>query len=305
MVAAVMYHPDTYQNGTCWGVAMADEPSPPRFTAPIYRDIKFDQDRLPAAIVHGDGVLLAIRHVCQVLGLDPKTQVDYLRSHPVFVAGLREVRVTIDGRLRTVAAIHQEYLAFWLATIHPNDVAEHLQPKLKRYQEELVGLLNTLYGPQLAPALVPVPSDVSAYPAPAAALLALHQRINELAIELRLAMEAERQQRRETTQNTEAITALQGIVADLQQQIAQHVPITPAQQQLIAQGVRSLAQRHKRKTGKELFGQLFAELCRSVGAPSYDKIPSGKYEQALDWIERKARQLFPDEPLPPRQERLL
>jgi hypothetical protein len=32
---------------------------------------EFDHDRLPAAIVYGDGVLLPIRHACQVLGLDP------------------------------------------------------------------------------------------------------------------------------------------------------------------------------------------------------------------------------------------
>ena len=66
---------------------MMDEPSPPSFATPIYRDIEFYHDRLPAAIVYGDGVLLPIRHVCQVLGLDSKAQVDFLRSHPVFVAG--------------------------------------------------------------------------------------------------------------------------------------------------------------------------------------------------------------------------
>jgi hypothetical protein len=111
----------------------------------------------------------------------------------------------------------------------------------------------------------------------------------------------------ETTQHTEAITTLQDIVGDLQQQIVEHIPITPAQQEVIARGVRGLAQRYKKKTGKDLFGQLFAKLCRSVGAPSYDKIPSGKYEQALDWLEQKPLQLFPDEPdaAPPRQERLL
>ena len=284
-----------------------DTPNPQFPPAPIYRDIEFDDDRLPAAIVVGDGVLLPIRSVCQVLGLDPKSQVDYLRSHPVFVAGLREIRISIDNRLRTVAAIHHEYLAFWLANIHPNDVAEHLQGKLKRYQEELVGILNALYGPQLAPALPPGTSDIVAPASADAALIALHARINELAVELRLAMEAEQQHRRETAQNTEAITALHEIVSDLQQTLAEHVPITPAQQQAIARGVRGLAQRYKKKTGKELFGQLFAELCRSLGAPSYDKIPSGKYEQALDWLEAKAQQLFPDDPdaAPPRQERLL
>jgi hypothetical protein len=284
-----------------------DTPNPQFPPAPIYRDIEFDDDRLPAAIVVGDGVLLPIRSVCQVLGLDPKTQVDYLRSHPVFVAGLREIRITIDNRLRTVAAIHHEYLAFWLANIHPHEVAEHLRDKLKRYQEELVGILNALYGPQLAPALPPGTSDALVPTGTDSVLVALHARINELAVELRLAMEAEQQHRRETTQNTEAITALHDIVGDLQQQIAEHIPITPAQQEAIARGVRGLAQRYKKKTGKELFGQLFAELCRSLGAPSYDKIPSGKYEQALDWLEQKARQLFPDDPdaAPPRQERLL
>lgn len=265
-----------------------------------YQDLEFDGDILPAAIVQGDGVLLPIRALCQVLGLDARSQIEKIRAHPVLITGIREVRLPIDGRLRVVAALQHRFVPFWLATINPRDVHADLQPKLQRYQEELVDLLNAVYGPGLPAA--PASTDP--------ALVSLQQRVHELLIEFRLAREALAQQQRDLYQLGEygpRLSELEAIVGSLQEQVGEYMPISARQQEEIARAIRRLAKRYQERTGKDTFGLLFAEFCKALGTPAYDKLPAVKYEQATRWIQQKAVQLFPDdaEAAPPMQQTLL
>ncbi|HEX6292193.1 MAG TPA: phage antirepressor N-terminal domain-containing protein [Herpetosiphonaceae bacterium] len=266
-----------------------------------YKQVEFDGDELLAVFVD-DGIAVPVRAICQALGLDLDSQSAKLREHEVLAQGVRLVRVPQGGRVRSVVALLHRFIPFWLATIVPSQVSEAVRPKLVRYQIELVDLLAALYGNELRPAPAPSVDTTQA---------ALAQRLAEALVEVRLAREAllSAQQRTEEQlqAHEERIGTIEGVMDELQQQLASHTTITGPQQEVIKRAITRIASRHKRRTGQEIFGKLFAQFCIDLGTPKYALLPAGKYEAALSWIRAKAAELLPDDPdaVPPLQETLL
>jgi hypothetical protein len=200
-----------------------------------------------------------------------------------------------------VAILHK-YIPFWMATITPGLVAEHVRPKLVRYQIELVDLLAAIYGGDQRSAL-PAPANTTS--------TALQQRLVDAITEVRLAREAllaAQQEVREQLDTHEVrLTAAEGLMDDLQAQIASHTTITAAQREVIQRAIQHIAVRYEQRTGKDVFGLLFSQFCVDLGTPKYGLLPAGKYDAALDWLRRKAAEYLPNDPdaLPPLQEALL
>ncbi|MDP9314415.1 MAG: phage antirepressor N-terminal domain-containing protein [Chloroflexota bacterium] len=278
--------------------AEASRSSPQGLTR--YQQLHFDGDELLAVFLD-DGVAVPVRTICQALGLDLDTQSAKLREHEVLAQGVRLVRVPQGQRVRTVVALLHRFIPFWLATIVPSQVREGVRPKLVRYQIELVDLLASLYGAEL-PA-TPTSSDERES--------VLARRLADAVIELRLAREAllSAQQRTETQlqEHEERIGAVEGLMDELQEQLASHTTITGPQQEVIKRSLTRLATRYKRKSGQDVYGKLFAQFCIDLRTPKYGLLPAGKYDAALSWIRQKADDLLPDDPdaLPPLQEALL
>lgn len=265
-----------------------------------YQQLHFDGDELLAVFLD-DGVAVPVRTICQALGLDLDTQSAKLREHEVLAQGVRLVRVPQGQRVRTVVALLHRFIPFWLATVVPSQVSEAVRPKLVRYQIELVDLLASLYGAELPP--TPTSSDDHES--------VLARRMADAVIELRLAREAllSAQQRTETQlqAHEERIGTVEGLMDELQEQLASHTTITGPQQEVIKRSLTRLATRYKRKSGQDVYGKLFAQFCIDLGTPKYGLLPAGKYDAALTWIRQKADDLLPDDPdaLPPLQEALL
>lgn len=278
--------------------AEASRSSPQGLTR--YQQLHFDGDELLAVFLD-DGVAVPVRTICQALGLDLDTQSAKLREHEVLAQGVRLVRVPQGQRVRTVVALLHRFIPFWLATIVPSQVREGVRPKLVRYQIELVDLLASLYGAEL-PA-TPTSSDERES--------VLARRLADAVIELRLAREAllSAQQRTETQlqEHEERIGAVEGLMDELQEQLASHTTITGPQQEVIKRSLTRLATQYKRKSGQDVYGKLFAQFCIDLRTPKYGLLPAGKYDAALSWIRQKADDLLPDDPdaLPPLQEALL
>jgi hypothetical protein len=273
----------------------------PRKRAQV-QEVQFDEDRLIAVILEGEGVAVPVREICQALGLDIDTQSARLREHEVLSQGLRVVRIRYGDRMRSIVALLHKYIPFWMATITPGLVGEHVRPKLIRYQIELVDLLAALYGGELRNVL-PAPVDP--------ATTALHQRLIDAITEVRLAREALLAAHQETQEQFSShevrLTAVEGLMDELQEQIASHTTITAAQREVIQRAIKRIATRYERRTGKDIFGLLFSQFCIDLGTPKYGLLPAGKYEDALAWLRRKAHEYLPDDPdaLPPLQEALL
>jgi hypothetical protein len=273
----------------------------PRLQAKI-QEIPFEEDRLIAVILEGEGIAVPVREICRTLGLDIDTQSARLREHEVLSQGLRVVRIRYGDRMRSVVAILHKYIPFWMATITPGLVAEHVRPKLVRYQIELVDLLAAIYGGDQRSAL-PAPADTTS--------TALQQRLVDAITEVRLAREAllaAQQEVREQIDSHEVrLTAAEGLMDELQTQIASHTTITAAQREVIQRAIKHIAVRYEQRTGKDVFGLLFSQFCVDLGTPKYGLLPAGKYDAALDWLRRKAAEYLPNDPnaLPPLQGALL
>lgn len=113
---------------------------------PTIAALDFHSNSLVVVRIDGAEVALPIRSVYAAIGLDAQNQSARLREHDVLSQGLRVVKVPTGSSVKSVLAISRRYLAFWLATITPNLVAAAVRPKLVRYQEGLVDLLDELYG---------------------------------------------------------------------------------------------------------------------------------------------------------------
>ena len=280
---------------------------------PRVEQFDFHGDSLIAVIIDGREAALPIRSVCTAIGLDTQSQSERLREHDVLSQGLRVVKVPMGNRVQSVLAISRRYLAFWLATITPNLVADDIRPKLVRYQEELVDLLDALYGEGSTQ-----PTTAPGEPS----LTTLSQRLSAIIAEMRVTREALLASQRRTDEKiaeqdvrlstvegllNERLTTLTGQLDETQQRLLDHVKITAAQQSVIRLAIERLGKRYETRTGKKIYDRLHARFCAELGTPRDDALPAGKYQQALDWLRDRAVEYLPHDPdaLLPLQESLI
>lgn len=268
--------------------------------------LQFVEDHLVAAVLDGEGVAIPIRVVCDALGLDTEAQSQRLRDHDVLSQGLRIVRVPLNNRIRSVVAILHTHIAFWLASITPNLVAEAVRPKLIRYQEELVVVLNALYGPNLE--AVPTAAFESGTVPDLVAPMELATTRREL-VTLRAALLDLIQAQRQTTEQMALLSERVDGVADLVDELRTIAKIHPAQAEYLQRAIKRLALRVQQKTRSErnMYELLFGQFKISMGIPRYDALPIQQYDRAIQWLEAKAAELLPgdSDALPPMQEQLL
>jgi hypothetical protein len=300
---------------------MADETEKSLVRRTQYQNLTFDGDLLMAVIVEGEGVAVPIRTVCEIFGMDAETQTERLQEHDVLAHGLRYVKVPIGGRVRSTLALLHTYIPYWFALIAARQVREEIRPKLVRYQEELVFVLSALYSGETA----------QLQPADDTSVTTLGQRLAAALTEVRLLRDELVQTQRSIQQHQEEtrtrfenqdiqITRIAGLLDEqihavrdqtetLQQQLDQTVPISSAQQSYIRLSIQRIAARYKKRhpDAPKIFDRLFSEFCLELGTPRYDALPSGKFPEAVAWLERKAAQFLPGDPdaLLPRQESLL
>jgi soluble cytochrome b562 len=291
---------------------MSDTDSQALQPLPHIEPFEFHGDALIAVIVDGDEVALPIRSICGALGLDTQSQSERLREHDVLSQGLRIVKIPVGSRVQSVLAINRRYLAFWLATITPSQVNDTARPKLVSYQQELVDVLDSLYG---------TGETLVAEAGAESALATINARFATLVAELRITRAALLTAQQQTDAKIDAqdvrlstveelvgdrLTTILGQLDEAQQRLLDAVKITAAQQAVIRRAIERLGKRYEKKTGKAIYDLLHARFCAELGTPRYDALPAKKYAAALDWLRARAGEYLPDDPdaLPPLQESL-
>lgn len=81
--------------------------------------------------------LVAVKPVCEILGVNYTTQVEKLKAHPIFssTVPLRGI-VAADGKEREMLCIPLQFFPGWLFTINPENVKEEARENLIKYQLE-------------------------------------------------------------------------------------------------------------------------------------------------------------------------
>lgn len=256
-------------------------PVPERYTR-----FDFAGSELIAVFRPEEGMAIPVRLVCERLGLDLNNQSKRLRKHPVLRQSLRKDRVPIGERMQEIMVILHKYIPFWLATIDPNQVDEQYRNALILYQTELVDVLAAFYLRQSGQTVAPQ-----------------HRQIMQLAEEIRMLLATQRDHEDRLNTTEERITVVEAVVDDLRQ----YIPVTPAQAEFLLRSLKRIGARYEQRYKRKIYDMLLARFKAELGIPRYDALPSAAYEQALHWIEERAREYLPDddEALPPWQERLL
>ena len=81
--------------------------------------------------------LVAVKPVCEILGVNYTTQVEKLKAHPVFgsVIPLRGT-TGADGKTYQMLCIPLQFFPGWLFSINPDNVKEEARDNLIKYQLE-------------------------------------------------------------------------------------------------------------------------------------------------------------------------
>lgn len=81
--------------------------------------------------------LVAVKPVCEILGVNYTTQVEKLKAHPIFgsVIPLRGT-TGADGKTYQMLCIPLQFFPGWLFSINPDNVKEEARENLIKYQLE-------------------------------------------------------------------------------------------------------------------------------------------------------------------------
>lgn len=83
-----------------------------------------------------------LRPICELLGIDWKSQYSKLREHPTFTPTVVEITtVAGDGKLRSMVCIPADLVMGWLMMVHPNKVSPRARDTLIIFQREASRLL--------------------------------------------------------------------------------------------------------------------------------------------------------------------
>jgi len=79
--------------------------------------------------------LVAVKPVCEILGVDFSAQRAKLKEHPLYGSTMvLSTTVGGDGKEREMVCIPLRYFPSWLFSINPNNVKEEIRDKLLEYQ---------------------------------------------------------------------------------------------------------------------------------------------------------------------------
>ena len=86
--------------------------------------------------------LVAVKPVCETLGVDYPGQFAKLKEHPLYssVIGLCPT-VGADGKEREMVCLPLRYFPSWLFSINPNNVKEEVRENLMEYQKKCNDIL--------------------------------------------------------------------------------------------------------------------------------------------------------------------
>lgn len=104
----------------------------------------------PLQAIQIDGrPLVALRPLCDVLGIDPDTQAKKLRGRSWATTVLKTV-VAADGRPREMLLIDRRTMTMWLATLDERRVLESARERVVAYQREAADALDAYFNQRTA-----------------------------------------------------------------------------------------------------------------------------------------------------------
>ena len=236
------------------------------------KTVLFYDDELVATRA-GDGqIYVSVRHLCETLALDNRSQRRRIQNHAVLGAGYASgVITTPKGVKRTSGLLRVDLIPLWLSGIRLSRVKEDIRPKLERFQQEAAKVLWEAFqdgrlsvDPTFSELLKNDDNpSVQAYKM-AQAIMRMAQQ--QILLEGRV------------DDHENRIEQLESIVGDTKHSI------TPSQASQISQAVKAIAMELSKQTGGNAYGGVYGELYRRFEITSYKLLPKKRFAEAMRFL---------------------
>jgi hypothetical protein len=111
--------------------------------------IQFHEDTL-TVIERDDGqVFVAIKPICETLGLDWSAQLHRIKANEVLAEGMVTMTIPSQGGPQETICLSRRRLGGWLFGLRPGYCKPELRPKVIQYQREVCDLIDdTFFAPK-------------------------------------------------------------------------------------------------------------------------------------------------------------
>ncbi|MGH2537862.1 MAG: phage antirepressor N-terminal domain-containing protein [Candidatus Promineifilaceae bacterium] len=240
------------------------------------REVTFYGDNLVAVRATDGQVYVAVRQMCDALGLDRRGQVRRLERQPILAEGYKGGDIMAPpsesgrgGGPQIAGLLRVDLVPLWLAGVDVKRAKEEIRPKLERYQREAAKVLWEAFqqGRLTSPGLDELLSqDTPAVRAYKLALAVVDLARNQVLLEAQLEDHGRR------------LEAIEAHLGDPGRQI------TPEQASQLSQAIKAVALALGQKSGRNEYGGVYGELYRRFAITSYKLLPAAKFQAAMAWL---------------------
>lgn len=110
-------------------------------------NIQFHDQTLIAALVEGVPHV-AMKPICENIGLKWNGQMERIKRHPVMSQGIRVIRIPSNGGEQQMLMLPLDYLNGWLFGVDASRVKPEIKPRLLDYQRECFKVLAKHFMPK-------------------------------------------------------------------------------------------------------------------------------------------------------------
>jgi hypothetical protein len=251
---------------------MAEEKS---LTVIEQKQVTFYEEEILAVRIQDNSILIPVRPICELLGVDWSAQRRRINRDPVLKEEMQSVVITATDSHRTISrevlSLPLDYVSGFLFGIDANRVKPELKDRLVRYQRECYRVLSDAF-------------QEGQLTADSGFDELLKQANEEVVEAYQIAMAIVKLARNQIVMqgqvdsNTQRIEELESTLSDPGRQV------TPDQASQISQAVKAVALVYGKQTGRNEFGGVYGEMYRKFGITSYKLLPAKKFVDAMRWL---------------------
>jgi len=240
------------------------------------KTVLFYEDELVA--VRGDDgqVYVSLAHMCEVMGIDRRSQVRRIRQHVVLGEGYNLGDVDTAGGRQQMGLLRVDLVPMWLATLDTSRVGDGIEEKLVRYQKEAAKVLWEAFQEGRLTA-APTLDELLKSDSPAAQAYRMAMAIADLA-RTQLLFESQVESRLEDYE--QRLEQLEARIDEPRR------TVSSSQASQLSQAVKAVAMQLSKKTGRNEYGGVYGELYRRFEITSYKLLPASRFEEAMDFLNK-------------------
>ncbi|HSH02316.1 MAG TPA: phage antirepressor N-terminal domain-containing protein [Anaerolineae bacterium] len=243
------------------------------------KTVLFYDDELIAIRASDENVYVSVRHLCDVLGLNRRGQVQRIQRTTVLDRGYRRGTIDTGGGPQEAGLLRVDLVPLWLAGLSTRSLKPEIQPRIERYQDEAAKVLwEAFQDGRLSTTDSADLPDLTTADSPAAHAYRMAAAIMQMARQ-QLLLEAHlKNHTAQLGDHEQRLEELEILLGDPQRHI------TPDQASQISQAVKTVAMLLGKQSGKNEYGGVYGELYRQFGITSYKQLPAKQFDQAMSWL---------------------